>query len=81
MARPAKTEMAAPTGGPLDPPLETLDYIGPAGQTSPVLGLLSVGARFQVNALFAAYLVAQHPDVWTRPSEPAAAAPAKTGRT
>lgn len=58
----------AASAGPLDPPCVALYYIGPAGQESPVLGPLSVGSRYQVNVSFADYLVARHPDVWTRPT-------------
>lgn len=68
----ADTSSAAPqsaaAAGPLDPPLDTIEYIGPAGQESPVLGPLSVGSRYQVNVTFAAYLLERHPDIWTRPS-------------
>lgn len=52
-------------------PLETapdaqvsLVYVGPPEQTSPALGPLVAGRRYQMAADFAAYLVSTHPDYW-----------------
>lgn len=50
-----------------DPPPEarvTLTYIGPPEQTSPALGPLVAGRRYQVAADMAAYLVATHSEYW-----------------
>lgn len=47
--------------------VETLVYIGPAGQESPLFGVLVPGQSYQAETAFAAYLVAQHPAFWRRP--------------
>lgn len=39
-------------------------YVGPPEQTSPDLGPLVAGQRYQVAADRAAYLCATHPDYW-----------------
>lgn len=44
-----------------------LEYIGPAGQESPVFGLLVVGQRYQADAVLGAYLLEHHTDYWKRP--------------
>ena len=50
-----------------EPDAIEIEYIGPPGQTSPELGPLSAGRRYQVTATFGAYLLATHPDYWNRP--------------
>lgn len=42
----------------------SLVYVGPPEQTSPTLGPLVAGRRYQMAADFAAYLVSTHPDYW-----------------
>lgn len=42
----------------------TLVYVGPEGHTSPELGPLVVGRRYQIAAALAAYLCSAHPDFW-----------------
>ncbi len=55
---------------PAPPAVETIEYIGPGGQSSPVFGDLVAGQRYQTDPAFATYLCEQHPDYWTRPSSP-----------
>lgn len=43
----------------------SLTYVGPAGQTSPVFGVLEPGKLYTTaDATFAAYLAEKHPDYW-----------------
>ena len=67
---------AAPVASPV-----TLEWIGPAGQDSPVFGVLEPGERYQcADGEFAAYLCRQHPTYWRLPQTPSrrAAVPAPT---
>lgn len=50
--------------GPVPEARASLTYIGPPEQTSPDLGPLVAGRRYQMAADRAAYLAATHPDYW-----------------
>lgn len=41
-----------------------ITYVGPPEQSSPELGPLVAGRRYQVAADLAAYLCVTHPDYW-----------------
>ena len=57
-----QTTPTADAGGPV-----TLRYIGPRDAESPRYGPLVPGRCYQeADPAFAAYLVEQHPDHWTR---------------
>lgn len=56
------TTSAAPAAGPVG-----VRYVGPPDAESPRYGQLEPGRVYpEADAVFAAYLVAQHPDHWAR---------------
>lgn len=69
MAKPTPPSAATSAG----PAIVQLRYIGPPATESPRYGALEPGRVYpESDESFAAYLLAQHPDHWTRADEPAA---------
>lgn len=64
---------AKPAAQAIGSSLVAVLYHGPAGQTSPSLGVLEPGVNYQVAEDFAAYLCERHPDYWRMPTPVSAA--------
>lgn len=56
-----------PPASPAPEALVSLTYVGPPEQTSPSLGTLVVGRRYQMASALAEYLGHSHPDYWQAP--------------